>query len=322
MFNLGRSRSPPHHPRSPPHHPRSPPHHPREPLQNDERTLPIGWNRAFSNNVAPGRVYYTNGRRRQWNFPNPEGELQAEATHDRRLDRLEADPEEVDPEEADRLASIEAAQRRHDRRLARLGDAQEEFDRQRRNARRNARRLAAEAEAEEADRLARIEAAQAEADPEEADRLARIEAAQAEADRLTRIQLTQAGNNLFEILELITINNNFNQHNIYLLRTLTRFITIDNRLPINRSTIRTYIYDLDIMIRMLRDRNVHYNLKYLCEKIFEEMYKKLAKEKQMIDNEFTSHNERDTIYINDELNSLNSIYISFSNIINNVSDGL
>ena len=95
---------------------------------------------------------------------------------------------------------------------------------------------------------------------------------------------------------------------------------MDNRLPINRSTIRMYIYDLDIMIRMLRDRNVHYNLKYLCEKIFQEMYEKLAREKQMIDNEFTSHNETDTIYINAELNRLNSIYISFSNIINNVSD--
>ena len=104
------------------------------------------------------------------------------------------------------------------------------------------------------------------------------------------------------------------------MRILTRIITEDNEQPINRSTIVTYIINLDIMIRMLRDRNVHYNLKYLCEKIFEVIYEKLAKEKQMIDNEFTSHNERDTIYINEYLNRLNSIYNRFSNIINNVSD--
>jgi len=30
---------------------RSPPHQPRDPLQNDQRSLPIGWNRVFSNNV-------------------------------------------------------------------------------------------------------------------------------------------------------------------------------------------------------------------------------------------------------------------------------
>ena len=34
---------------------------------------------------------------------------------------------------------------------------------------------------------------------------------------------------------------------------------------------------------MLRDRNIHSDLKKLCEKLFEEMYEKLAKEKQIID---------------------------------------
>ena len=308
MFNLGRSRSPPHH-------------QPHDPLENDERPLPLGWHRAFSDNVDPGRVYYTNGLRSQWNFPNPEGELQAEATHERRLARLEAgraeaDPEEVDTEEDDRLARIEDAQRRHDRRLARrlarLQDAQAEFDTQRRNARRLARLEAGRAEA------AQAEAAQAEADPEEADRLARIEAAQAEADRLTRIQLTQAGNYLREKLALIS-NNDFNEHNMDVLITL-RSILEDTEGPINILTLGTYMRALNALIYFLRDIEVHYDLKSLCEQIFEEIYEKLAKEKQVIDHGHTSHNEINTRIINEELNRLNSLYIRFNNIINNILD--
>jgi hypothetical protein len=54
------------------HRSRSPPHQSRDLLQNAERPLPIGWERRISNNVDPGRVYYTNGRQSQWNFPNNE----------------------------------------------------------------------------------------------------------------------------------------------------------------------------------------------------------------------------------------------------------
>jgi hypothetical protein len=37
--------------------------------QKNKRSLPIGWEKRTSNNVDIGRVYYTNGRQRQWNFP-------------------------------------------------------------------------------------------------------------------------------------------------------------------------------------------------------------------------------------------------------------
>ena len=187
---------------------RSPRHQPRDPLQNDERPLPIGWNRVFSNNVDPGRVYYTNGRgHSQWNFPN-------------------------------------------------------------------------EAEAEQEDR--------------------------------------EIVPNLRENLALISNNNNFNQLDMDVLSVLRRMITEDNELTINRTNIEVYIMDLETLISMLRDRRVHYVLKHLCEQIFEEMYEKLAKEKQIIDFGYTSHNERDTTYLNRELNGLNSIYIRFRNIINNI----
>ena len=141
---------------------RSPRHQPRDPLQNDERPLPIGWNRVFSNNVDPGRVYYTNGRgHSQWNFPN-------------------------------------------------------------------------EAEAEQEDR--------------------------------------EIGGNLRENLALISNNNNFNQLDIDVLSSLRRMILEDNEQTINRLTIHTYMMDLESLIYFLRQRDVHYVLKYLCEQIFEEMY--------------------------------------------------
>jgi len=204
MFNLGRlSRSPPRH-------------QPRDPLQNDERPLPIGWNRAFSNNVDPGRLYYSNGRQSQWNFPN------------------EADAQTFELEQAD-----------------------EQED-------------------------------------------------------------SEIGGNLRENLALISNNNNFNQLNMDVLSALRRMITEDNEQTINRLTIGRYMMDLEGLIYLLRDREVHYVLKHLCEQIFEEIYEKLAKEKQIIDFGYTSHNERDTTYLNEQLNGLNSIYIRFRNIINNI----
>jgi hypothetical protein len=39
--------------------------------QKNKRSLPIGWERRTSNNIDPSRVYYTNGRQSQWNFPEP-----------------------------------------------------------------------------------------------------------------------------------------------------------------------------------------------------------------------------------------------------------
>ena len=187
---------------------RSPRHQPRDPLQNDHRPLPIGWSRNVSNNVDPGRVYYSNGRQSQWNFPNQE----------------------------------ETEQEDH-----------------------------------------------------------------------------EIGGNLRENLALISNNNNFNQLDMDVLSSLRRMILEDNEQTINRLTIHTYMMDLNALIYLLRDREVHYLLKHLCEQIFEEMYEKLAKEKQIIDFGYTSHNERDTTYLNEELNRLNSIYIRFRNIINNIS---
>ena len=188
---------------------RSPRHQPRDRLQqNDHRPLPIGWSRNVSNNVDPGRVYYSNGRQTQWNFPN-----------------------------------------------------------------------------------------QAQTEQEDHDIVP----------------------NLRENLALISNNNNFNQLDIDVLSSLRRMILEDNELTINRRNIEVYIMDLETLISMLRDRRVHYVLKHLCEQIFEEMYEKLAKEKQIIDFGYTSHNERDTTYLNRELNGLNSIYIRFRNSINNIS---
>ena len=185
---------------------RSPRHQPREPLQNEERPLPIGWNRVFSNNVDPGRVYYSNGTQSQWNFPNES--------------ETEQEDHEIVP-------------------------------------------------------------------------------------------------NLRENLALISNNNDFNEHNMDVLITL-RMILEDNERPINMLTIGTYMMNLNALIYFLRHREVHYVLKHLCEQIFEEIYEKLAKEKQMIDFGYTSHSERDTTYLNDELYGLNSIYIRFRNIINNI----
>ena len=159
---------------------------------------------------------------------------------------------------------------------------------------------------------------------EEDERRARIELAQRrQARRQARIQLAQAEQehreiipNLRENLALIS-NNDFNEHNMDVLITL-RMILEDNEEPINILTIGTYMRALNALIYFLRNRDLHYDLKSLCEQIFEEIYEKLAKEKQVIDFGHTSHNERDTIIINEELNRLNSLYISFRNVINNL----
>ena len=73
------------------------------------------------------------------------------------------------------------------------------------------------------------------------------------------------------------------------------------------------------MIYMLRDRNVHSVLKHLCEKIFEEMYEKLVKEKKLIDDGLTTHDEADTANLIRQLDGLNYIYNRFMNAINNIS---
>jgi len=54
-------------------------HRPRDSLENHERPLPKGWNRRTSNNVYPGKVYYTNGRQSKWHFPNQDLNRGAEA---------------------------------------------------------------------------------------------------------------------------------------------------------------------------------------------------------------------------------------------------
>jgi hypothetical protein len=225
---------------------RSPPHQPRDVLQNDQRPLPIGWIRAFSNNVDRGRVYYTNGQQSQWNFPS------------------QAQPERQ------RDLFIEFIERERQLRI-------------------------------EAERQLRIEA----------ERQLRIEAEQKD----------HIGLDLRENLEFISNNNNFNQHNMEVLSSISRMILEDNERPINRLTlVPYYITNLESMIYMLRDRNVHSDLKHLCKKLFEEIYEKLAKEKQIIDYGHTTHNEYDTTYLSRELNRLNSIYNRFRNIINNIGD--
>ena len=115
---------------------RSPRHQPHEPLENDERPLPLGWHRAISNNVVPGKVYYTNGIESRWKFPNQEEnqpfiqlqplederrarfqELRARIQeHKARIQKREARSiQEREARIQKRLASIEAAE--EDRRL-------------------------------------------------------------------------------------------------------------------------------------------------------------------------------------------------------------
>jgi hypothetical protein len=143
----------------------------------------------------------------------------------------------------------------------------------------------------------------------EAERQARLEAEQEYRDNILE--------KLRENLALISNNNNFNEYNMDVLISLRRMILQDNEQPINRLTVLTYILDLESLISILRDRNVHSDLKHLCENIFEEMYEKLANEKKLIEDGFTRHNEYDTTYLNEELNRLNSIYDSFMYTINN-----
>ena len=156
----------------------------------------------------------------------------------------------------------------------------------------------------------------------QAERQARNERAQAErqalleAERQARLEAEQENReNLLENLALIS--NNFNEYNMDVLSLLRRMIIQDNEQPIERSTITMYIMNLNSLISILRDRNVHSDLKHLCENIFEEMYEKLAKEKQNIDFGYTSHNETDDRFLIVELNRLNSIYNRFMYTINN-----
>jgi hypothetical protein len=237
---------------------------PRDPLQNDERPLPIGWERRISNNVDLGRVYYTNGRQSQWHFPNQEQNPNFVIT------------------EPEPPAYIQRAEAEYQ---ARIELAQEEERQAQRQALIERRALLQRAEEE---------------------RRALIQRAQAE-ERLS----------LREKLALIT-NEDFNEYNIETFFSLRRMILQDNEQPINRLNVLFYIMDLESMINILRDRNVHYDLKRLCENIFEEMFEKLANEKKLIDDGLTTHDEEDTIFLIRQLNSrLNPVYNRFMNAINN-----
>ena len=254
MFNNipeNRSRSPPHH-------------HPRDPLQNDDRPLPLGWEIRISDNVHPGRVYYTNGRQSQWHFPNQEQNPNFVIT------------------EPEPPAYIQRAEAEYQ---ARIELAQEEERQAQRQALIERRALLQRAEEE---------------------RRALIQRAQAE-ERLS----------LREKLALIT-NEDFNEYNIETFFSLRRMIVVDNEQPINRLNVLFYIMNLETMINILRDRNVHYDLKRLCENIFEEMFEKLVNEKKLIDDGLTTHDEEDTIFLIRQLNSrLNPVYNRFMNAINN-----
>jgi len=148
---------------------RSPQRQARDTLENHERPLPIGWERRTSNTVDPGEVYYTNGIRSQWNFPNQEEDpifVIAESERQERNERLE---------ELNRRARIHPEER-VDRNFIAL-----EAERQARLERTQAERQAL-LERAEAERQDRIQLEQARLEREEAARLER------EEDRLERIR--------------------------------------------------------------------------------------------------------------------------------------
>lgn len=254
---------------------RSPPHNrPRDLLQNDERQLPFGWEKRISNNVDPSRVYYTNGRQSQWNFPNQEAEYQAR----------------IELEERQRAQAVEL-QRAQALELEKREELQRAQAVERRARHRIQRAQGVERRAQEVERRALM---------------ARVEV------RRNR----GIGLNLQEHLELLTSINHFNVYNRgIVLGTLRQFILNDNIEPIDSGTVRWYIEDLQHLIKFLEDPDVHSDLKFLCERIFEEMYKKLAEEKKLIDNGLIRENERETEKINFHLNVLNSLYIEFKDII-------
>jgi len=138
---------------------------------------------------------------------------------------------------------------------------------------------------------------------------------QAEAERQAYIQRAQAEQrqSLREKLALIS-NNDFNRSNMDELDSLRNMIA-DNEQPIN---ISAQILDLQVLINMLKNQDMDYDLKNLCKDLFEEMFEKLAKEKELIDNGFTRHNRRDTTVLIEQLNRLNSIYNRFIKAINNI----
>ena len=107
---------------------RSPQRQAHNTLENHERPPPIGWERRISNTVDPGEVYYTNGIRSQWNFPNQEEDpifVIAEAERRERNERLEELNRQarIHPEEradinfialeAERQARLERTQAEH-----------------------------------------------------------------------------------------------------------------------------------------------------------------------------------------------------------------
>jgi hypothetical protein len=216
-------------------------HQPHDPLQNDERPLPIGWERRISNNVDPGRVYYTNGRQSQWHFPNNEQNPNFVIT---------------EPESRAHIQRTEAEYQ------ARIALAHEEERRVQRRALEERRALIQRVEDEYQARIALVQ----------------------EEER----------SNLRENLELIISNNDFNGYNIGVLSALREFIVHHNIEPMNPWSVRDYISDLIHLIRMIKDQDIHSNLKRLCKKIFEEMYEKLANEKKLIDDGLTTHDETDT----------------------------
>ena len=57
--------------------------------QKNKRSLPIGWERRTSNNIDPSRVYYTNGRQSQWNFPTEEQNPNFVITEPERRDHIQ-----------------------------------------------------------------------------------------------------------------------------------------------------------------------------------------------------------------------------------------
>jgi len=242
---------------------RSPPHNrPRDLLQNDERQLPFGWEERISNNVDPSRVYYTNGRQSQWNFPNQEAEYQAR----------------IQLAQAEERQRVQAEERRARHRIQR------------------AQGVERRAQAEERQRV----------QAEERQRVL------AEVRRNSEIGL-----NLQEHLELLTSINHFNDYNRgIVLGTLRQFILNDNiEPPMNQWSVRVYIEDLQHLIDFLENPVVHSDLKFLCERIFEEMYKKLAEEKKLIDGGLIRDDERETAEINSHLMKLNSLYAEFREII-------